>query len=179
MSHSFTLDFRIFGRSQAAAQRVLRRISRFIEGRLRLRINRNKSKAARLSAGSFLGFELRHGQWRWTDAAVKRFKERIRAISARSNGRSMASRIAALPRYVTGWLNDFGHSRSYAELVELDQWRRVRLCYWQPWKRPRTRRCHLLALGLVRDEGQLATRHRKGYWRMAGTSVVQRALPNQ
>ena len=138
-------------------------------------------QAARLSAGSFLGFELKRGKLRWTDAAVKRFKERIREITARSNGRSMESRIEALQRYVTGWLNYFGHSHSYAELVELDHWlrRRVRLCYWKQWKRPRTRRRHLLALGLARDEVQLATRSRKEYWRMAGNSIVQRALTNQ
>jgi RNA-directed DNA polymerase len=174
-------DFRIFVRSQAAAQRVLRSTSRFIEGRLRLRINWTKSRAARLSAGSFLGFELKRGKLRWTDTAVRRFKERSREITARSNGRSMESRIEALQRYVTGWLNYFGHSHSYAELVELDHWlrRRVRLCYWKQWKRPRTRRRHLLALGLSRDEVQLATRSRKGYWRMAGNSIVQRALTNQ
>jgi RNA-directed DNA polymerase len=165
----------------AAVLRVLRSISRFIEGRLQLRINWTKSKAARLSAGSFLAFELKRGKLRWTDVAVKRFKERIREITARSHGRSMQSRIEALQRYVTGWLNYFGHSHSYAELVELDHWlrRRVRLCYWKQWKRPRSRRRHLLALRLSRDDAPLATRSRKGHWRMAGNSIVQRALTNQ
>ena len=93
----------------------------------------------------------------------------------------MRTRIAALKRYVIGWLNYYGISRSYAELVELDQWlrRRVRLCYWKQWKRPRTRRRHLLALGVSREKVKLATRSRKGYWRMAGNSIVQRALTKQ
>jgi RNA-directed DNA polymerase len=174
-------DFLIFVRSQRAAQRVLRSISRFIEGRLRLRINPIKTKAARLSACTFLGFELRRGKLHWTDASVKRFKERVREITKRSNGRNMKVRIEALKRYVSGWLNYFGHSHSYAEVVELDQWlrRRVRLCYWKQWKRPRTRRRHLLALGISRDDVKLATRSRKGYWRMAGNSIVQRALSKQ
>ncbi|MGH8066928.1 MAG: group II intron maturase-specific domain-containing protein [Candidatus Entotheonellia bacterium] len=165
----------------AAGLRVLRSISRFIAGRLRLRINWTKSQATRLSAGSFLGFELKRGKLRWTDAAVNRCKERIREITARSNGRSMESRIEALQRYVTGWLNYFGHSHSYVALVEVDHWlrRRVRLCYWKQWKRPRTRRRHLRALGRSRDEVPLATRSRKGCWRMAGNSIVQRALTNQ
>ena len=174
-------DFLIFVRSQRAAERVLRTISRCIEGRLRLRMNPNKTKAARLSACTFLGFELRRGKLHWTDAAVKRFKERVREMTKRSNGRNMTARIEALKRYVSGWLNSFGHSRSYAGLVALDQWlrRRVRLCYWKQWKRPRTRRRHLLALGIPRDEVKLATRSRKGYWRMAGNSIVQRALTKQ
>jgi hypothetical protein len=148
---------------------------------LRLRINWTKSKAARLSAGALLGFAWKRGTLRWTDAAVQRFKERIREITARSNGRSMESRIEALQRDVTGGLNDCGHRHSYAELVELDHWlrRRVRLCYWKQWKRPRTRRRHLPALGLSRDEVQRATRRRQGYWRMAGNSIVRRALTNQ
>jgi RNA-directed DNA polymerase len=174
-------DFLIFVRSQRAAKRVLGSISRCIEGRLRLRINSNKRKAARLSACSFLGFELRRGTLHWTDAAVKRFKERVREITTRSNGRNMKVRIEALKRYVSGWLNDFGHSHSYAEVVALDGWlrRRVRLCYWKQWKRPRTRRRHLLARGISRDDVKLATRRRKGYWRMAGNSIVQRALSKQ
>jgi RNA-directed DNA polymerase len=93
----------------------------------------------------------------------------------------MRYRIEVLRRYVTGWLNYYGHSRSYTQLLELDQWlrRRVRLCYWKQWKRPRTRRRHLLALGISKDDVKLATRSRKGCGRMAGNSIVQRALIKQ
>ncbi len=70
---------------------------------------------------------------------------------------------------------------SYAELLKLDQWvrRRVRLCYWKDWKRPRTRRRHLMALGISKDDVKLASRSRKGTWRVAGNSIVQRALTKQ
>jgi len=89
--------------------------------------------------------------------------------------------IRDLRRYVIGWLNYFGHSRSYNKLVELDHWlrRRVRLCYWKQWKRPRTRRRNLLALGAKRDEVKLASRSRKGYWRMSSNRILQQALTNQ
>jgi len=171
-------DFLIFVRSRSAAERVLRAVTRFIEGHLALVINEAKSKAARLRECTFLGFRIHQGKLRWTDAAVQTFKQRVREITNRSNGKSMRQRIPVLRRYVVGWLNYYGHSRSYSQLLELDQWlrRRVRLCYWKQWKRPRTRRRHLLALGSPRDEVKLATRSRKGYWRMAGNSVVQRAL---
>ena len=55
----------------------------------------------------------------WTDAAVKRCKERVREITNRSHGRNLTSRLEALKREVSGWLNDFGYSQSYAEVVEL------------------------------------------------------------
>jgi len=174
-------DFLIFVRSRSAAERVLRTVTRFIEGHLALIINEVKSKAARLRECTFLGFRIHQGKLRWTDAAVQTFKQRVRQITKRSNGKSMRQRIPVLHRYVVGWLNYYGHSRSYTQLLELDQWlrRRVRLCYWKQWKRPRTRRRHLLALGIPRDEVKLATRSRKGYWRMAGNSIVQRALTKQ
>jgi len=174
-------DFLIFVRSRSAAQRVLHSVGRFIEGKLALVINRTKSKAVRLGDCTFLGFTMSQGKLRWTAAAVQRFKERVREITHRSNGKSMRQRIPILRRYVTGWLNYYGHSYSYSQLLELDQWlrRRVRLCYWKQWKRPRTRRRHLLALGISKDDVKLATRSRKGYWRMSHNSVVQRALTNQ
>ena len=174
-------DFLIFVRSRSAAQRVLRSVGQFIEGKLALIINRTKSKAARLGECTFLGFTMSRGKLKWTDAAVYRFKERVREITNRSNGKSMRQRIPVLRRYVTGWLNYYGHSRSYTQLLELDQWlrRRVRLCYWKQWKRPRTRRRHLMALGISKDDVKLASRSRKGYWRMPGNSIVQRALTKQ
>jgi RNA-directed DNA polymerase len=174
-------DFLIFVRSRAAAERVLRSVGRFIEGKLSLTINQTKSKAARLRDCTFLGFTMRRGKLHWTDTAVYRFKQRVREITNRSNGKSMRQRIPELYRYVTGWMNYYGHSRSYSQLLELDQWlrRRVRLCYWKQWKRPRTRRRHLMAMGISKDDVKLATRSRKGYWRMARNGIVQRALTNE
>jgi len=77
-------DFLIFVRSRSAAQRVLHSVGRFIEVKLALIINRTKSKAARLSECTFLGFRMHRGKLHWTDAAVYRFKERVREITNRS-----------------------------------------------------------------------------------------------
>jgi len=171
-------DFLIFVGSHKSAERVLGTVTRFLNSHLRLQVNHEKSKAARINECSFLGFELRRGKLRWRASAVKRFKDRIREITCRKRGRSMETVIAELRLYVRGWLNYFGHSRSYNELMVLDQWlrRRVRLCYWKQWKRPRARRRNLIALGISREDVKLASRSRKGYWRMSGNSIVQRAL---
>ncbi len=174
-------DFLIFVGSQAAAERVLGTVTRFLNGHLQLKVNKAKSKAARISACNFLGFELRRGKLRWTASAVQRFKDRIREITCRRSGRSMEAIIAELRPYIRGWLNYFGHSHSYNELVGLDQWlrRRVRLCYWKQWKRPRARRRNLMALGISREDVKLVSRSRKGYWRMSANSIVQRALTKE
>ena len=116
----------------------------------------------------------------WSDKALKRFKEKIQQITGRSRGVSMRQLLTELRRYVVGWLNYFGISQAYRGIPELDQWlrRRVRLCYWKQWKRPRTRRRHLIRLGIQPAEVYKASRCRRGYWWMAGTSIVQRALDN-
>ena len=117
----------------------------------------------------------------WTDKALKRFKERIQEITSRSRGVSMRALLTQLRRYVVGWLNYFGISQAYREIPQLDQWlrRRVRLCYWKQWKRPRTRRRNLIRLGIHPAEVYKATRSHRGYWFMAATSIVQRALDNR
>ena len=144
-------------------------------------VNRQKSKAAHLSDRAFLGFQIRRGRIVWTDKALKRFKERVQEITSRSRGVSMRVLLTQLRKYVVGWLNYFGISQAYREIPELDQWlrRRVRLCFWKQWKRPRTRRRHLIRLGIHPTEVSKATRSHRGYWFMAGTSIVQRALDNR
>ena len=78
-------------------------------------------------------------------------------------------------------MNYFGISHTYRVVLELDDWirRRVRLYYWKMWKGPRTRRRHLIRLGINPERVHLASRSRKGYWRMSGNSLVQRALSNE
>ena len=89
--------------------------------------------------------------------------------------------MASVTRYVTGWMNYFGISHTYKMVRERDEWlrRRVRLYHWKQWKQPRTRRRNLIKLGADPDTVHMATRSRKGYWRMSANSIVHRALNNQ
>jgi len=174
-------DFLILVKSLRAAQRVMQSVTRFVEARLQLVVNRHKSQVAPLSACAFLGFQIRRGRIVWTDKAQKRFKERIQEITSRSRGVSTFCMLRELRRYVVGWLNYFGLSQAYRVIPELDQWlrRRVRMYYWKQWKRARARRWQLLRLGIHPAEVYKATRSHRGYWWMAGTSIVQRALDNR
>ena len=174
-------DFLILVKSLRAAQRVMQSVTRFVEVRLRLVVNRQKSRAAALSACAFLGFQIRRGRLVWTDKAQERFKERIQEITSRSRGVSTFCMLRELRRYVVGWMNYFGLHQLYRIIPELDQWlrRRVRMYYWKQWKRGRTRRRQLIRLGIHRAEVYKATRSHRGYWFMAGTEIVQRALDNR
>jgi len=175
-------DFLVMVKSAKAAERVMASLTRFVEGRLHLVVNRAKSQAAPLKQCAFLGFQIgARGRAAWTAKALARFKQRVREITRRNRGHRVQDVIDELRRYVVGWLNYFSLSDTYTALLELDEWvrRSVRLYYWKQWKQPRTRRRHLLALGIPKEEVHLATRSRKGYWRMSANSILQRALTNR
>ena len=175
-------DFLVMVNSAKAAERVMGSLTRFVEGRLKLVVNRAKSQAAPLKQCAFLGFQIGpRGQAVWTAKALARFKQRVREITRRNRGHRIQDVIDELSRYVLGWLQYFRLSDTYTALCELAEWvrRRMRLYYWKQWKQPRTRRRHLLALGIPREEVHMATRSRKGYWRMSANSILQRALTNR
>lgn len=171
-------DFLILTRSQDEALAALAKVREVVEGTLKLIVNEDKTKVARLPECDFLGFNLRGKRIRRSTKAAQRFKDRIREITSRSRGLSMRQRIVELQRYCLGWFHYFKVGLSYAEALHWDQWirRRVRLCHWKDWKRPGTRRKRLLELGTDPAEVHLATRSRKGYWRMSSHRIVQQAL---
>ncbi len=174
-------DFLVLVKSAKAAERVLASLTRFVEGKLELVVNRTKSRSGPLKTCAFLRFQIgRGGKPVWTTKALARFKQRVREITRRNRGHRVQDVIDELRRYAAGWINYFGIGHAYTVVVELAEWirRRVRLYHWKQWKQPRTRRRHLLALGIPPVQVHLASRSRKGYWRMSGNSILQRALTN-
>ena len=120
---------------------------------------------------------MRHKIW-WTEKSQRKFKDRIREITKRTRGQSPTKVVSELKMYVRGALNYYGRGMKYGEARELDSWMRmrVRLYHWKQWGRPRTRRRKLLALSIGREEVHMASRSRKGPWRISHTSIVLRAM---
>jgi RNA-directed DNA polymerase len=175
-------DFIVMVKSANAAKRVLASLVRYCEGRLRLIVNRAKSRAAPLKQCAFLGYRIDHkGTLAWTEKAQHRFKERVREITSRNRGHKVENVIDELKLYIRGWLNYYKLSSTYKEVLALSVWvrRRVRLYYWKQWKQPRTRRRNLLSLGADPATVHMATRSRKGYWRMSQNEIVRHALNNR
>jgi RNA-directed DNA polymerase len=175
-------DFIVLVKSANAAKRVLAALTRYCEGRLKLIVNRAKSRAAPLKQCAFLGYRIDNkGTLAWTDKAQHRFKERVREITSRNRGHKVQTVIDELNPYIRGWLNYYKLSSTYKEVLALSVWvrRRVRLYYWKQWKQPRTRRRHMLALGVNPGKVHMATRSRKGYWRMSQNELVRIALNNR
>lgn len=175
-------DFIVTVKSANAAKRVMASLIRYCEGRLQLVVNRAKSRVAPLKSCEFLGYRLNNrAKLAWTQKARQRFKQRIKEITSRNRGHKVQTVIGELDQYVRGWLNYYRFSSTYSEAKDLSEWirRRVRLYYWKQWKQPRTRRRNLLALGVNPKRVHMASRSRKGYWRMSQTEIVRFALNNR
>jgi len=174
-------DFIIVVKSKRAAERVMASISSYIETKLKLVVNRAKTKVAKLSQCSFLGFIISAKVIRTAEPKLAAFKQAIRHITTRSWSIAMSERLKRLRLYVNGWLGYYAIGMPYAQARALDKWlrRRVRLCYWKQWRLPRTRFRNLLKLGINRSTIKQASRCRKGYWRCSQLSVVRIAMNNK
>ncbi len=124
-------------------------VTRFLEKRLKLNVNQEKSKVAHTNEITFLGFSFTGAKIRWSDKAFVRFKQRIKELTGRSWGVSMEYRMFKLAEYLRGWMGYFGISERYRPIPELDHWlrRRVRMCYWKQWRFCRTKVRELTKLG--------------------------------
>lgn len=178
-------DVRIFVRSKRAAHRVLGSVAKVIEGRLHLKVNREKSKVVPASVMTMLGFGFyfaRGGKVRVRvdPKAINRLKMRIRELTSRRWSIAMDERIAAINRYVTGWMGYFRLADTPRVFSDLDEWfrRRMRQIRWKEWKRWSAKYRNLKALGIGDRQARDWAASSKGYWRIAGSAVLDRALPN-
>ena len=174
-------DFIILVESQSAGERVMISIRRFLERKLKLKVNEKKSCVALTDQINFLGFTFKGTKIRWSEKAFKEFKRRVRLLTGRSWFVSMDYRLRKLAQYVRGWTNYFGISEYYRPIPELDHWlrRRVRMCYWKRWRRTRTKVRELLKLGTSLKAAISVGLSRKGYWRLSRTLATQSGMTNQ
>jgi RNA-directed DNA polymerase len=180
----FADDGRIYVASERAGERVMASITQHVEQRLKLKVNREKSVVDRATKRTLLGFGFlyRHGEVkvRVDRKARARAKARLRRLTARRWGVSMERRIMAINRFTVGWTGYFALADTPRPFEELDEWlrRRLRQVRWTEWKRIRTKRRNLIALGIPTDQARQWACTSKGYWRIAGSPPLHLALPN-
>jgi RNA-directed DNA polymerase len=178
-------DCVIFVGSKRAGDRVMESVSRFIEKKLRLEVNREKSAVGRPWERKYLGFCLTNSRknpkirihWK----TIKRFKQRVREITARRRGRSLSQVIDELNQFMSGWWNYYGLAESFNRLRPLPHWirRRLRALVWKHWKNRKTRVGELLKRGVSRNYAVTTGCARKGPWRMSKVKWVNIALPDE
>ncbi|ATY85356.1 group II intron reverse transcriptase/maturase [Kyrpidia spormannii] len=177
-------DANIYVRSRRAGERVLASIRKFLQERLKLKLNEQKSTVDRPWKLKFLGFSMykrKAGEIRIRLArqSIDRVKTKIRALTARNQPIAMEERIRRLNTYLGGWIGYFALAETPSTFEEIEGWirRRLRMCLWKQWKRVRTRYRELRALGLPEWVVHPFANARKGPWRMAH-GPMNRALDN-
>lgn len=177
-------DMMIFCRSKKAAKRTLEKILPFIEGKLFLKVNREKTKVAHVKDVKFLGYGFYiyrgKGRLRIHPKSVRKLKEKIRIVTGRSNGMGIEERKSRLNSIVRGWMNYFKLADAKKLLQGLDEWlrRRIRMVTWKRWKRIRTRGTNLMRAGIDRKQAWMWANTRKNYWRIANSPILKRAISN-
>jgi len=173
-------DCNIFVASKRAGQRVMESVTRFVEGKLKLKVNREKSAVDRPWKRKFLGFSFlsdKKATIRLAPQTLSRIKEKVRELTNRTRSMSMESRITKLNQYLIGWIGYFRLASAKGHCEKLDQWirRRLRMCLWKQWKRVRTRIRELRALRVPEWACCVMANSRRGAWEMSRN--INNALP--
>ena len=176
-------DCNIYVRSQRAGERVMASVERFLSRRLKLKVNKAKSAVARPSTRKFLGFSFtnrKQPRRRIAPQSLARFRGRIRELTRRTRGKSLAQIVKESSAYLIGWRGYFGICETPSVLRELDQWtrRRLRAVAWKQWKRGSTRFAELRRCGVGRDLAAQTAGSPHGPWRLSNSPALAIALPN-
>jgi RNA-directed DNA polymerase len=174
-------DCNIFVRSQAAGERVIESISNFIRNKLKLKINKEKSKVCYSNQTKFLGYTIqRDGMLSIAETSLTRFKDKIRKVTKRNRGKSFEQIISELNSIIRGWLQYFKQAKCQRQLHNLDKWIRRKLrCYRiKQCKRTITLQRFLKELGVEKWNSWILALSGKGHWRKSGCPQVQQAMNN-
>ena len=157
-------------------------ISQFIEKRLKLKVNREKSAVDSPTRRKFLGvsfYRKKDGMGvRVHPQSIKRLKEKVRAVTMPANTMRMEQRVDRLNQIIRGWVNYFKVADIQKHCHKLDEWmrRRLRMCYWEQWKKIKTRYDNLVTHGIDEQKAWQYANTRKGSWRRAKSPILCRIL---
>ena len=177
-------DCMIFCKSKKGAERTLKNIIPFIEGKLFLKVNRNKTTVSLISKVKYLGYSFYRykGKCRFRvhPKSIEKMKNRIRELTNRSNGWGNEYRALKLTQYIRGWVNYFGMADMKSLLKKTDEWLRhkIRAIYWKQWKKTRTKYKRLRALGMEEIQVHKHANSRHGIWFCSGLQHLNYALNN-
>lgn len=178
-------DCNIYVRSRRAGLRVMKSMVEFIEGKLKLKVNEQKSAVDRPWRRKFLGFSFTshkaNPRIRISKESIKRFKQRVKELTSRKKSMNMKDRIEKLNRYLVGWLGYYQLAETPSIFGNLDGWirRRLRMIRWKEWKKVKTKYKNLMKLGINKGKAWEWANSRKAYWRIAKSPILSRALGNK
>ena len=177
-------DCNIYVKSEAAGQHAMAAITGYLEKKLKLQVNRDKSAVARPWNRKFLGYSVtwhKQARLKIADSSLKRLKDRVREIVAGNASRNLGATVTMLNPVLRGWTSYFRLTEVKGVLEELDGWirRKLRCLLWRQWKRPATRSKRLQVQGLDKTRAWKSARNGRGPWWNAGASHMNAAYPKR
>ena len=180
-------DIVILAKSKRAGERLLESSKRYLEEKLKLKLNTEKSKVVSVYAirnFKFLGFALGKGKngiyIRAHAKSLKKAKQKLKELTSRSQGRNVRIVMRNVKVYIRGWLGYFGIASMKTTMQEWDGWlrRRIRMYIWKQWKKPKARVGNLMKLGMPKWKAYRNGNSRKGYWAVAGSGILTHTVTN-
>ena len=177
-------DLMIFTKSKRAAQRQYERVSKFIEGKLKLRINKDKTEVSNLNQVKYLGYAFYrirgNCRLRVHPKSITKLKDKLREATSRSNGMSIEGRKLKLNQIIRGWVQYFKLADMKAIMQTIDEWlrRRIRMITWKRWKKVKTKYENLRKLGVAKEKALEWANTRKSYWHIANSWILATTLTN-
>ena len=180
-------DIIVTARSKRAAERLLETSRKYLEGKLRLKLNMEKSKVVSVYSPKFkfLGFALAKNKYgvmiRAHKESLKKAKAKLKQLTKRNQGRNVRVVMNKVKMFASGWLNYYCIASMKRKMQEWDEWlrRRFRQYIWKQWKKPKTRISNLKKLGIPENYAGMWGNTRLGYWRVAGSAILKRSITNE
>lgn len=181
-------DIVLLAKSKRAAERLLESSAKYLEGKLKLAVNREKSRTVSVFAirnFKFLGFALgRNGSGIYVRVHAKtwkKFKSKLKDLSSRRSVQSIKPSLGKIKVYARGWLNYYGIASMKNNIDDINGWlyHRIRMCIWKQWKKPRTKVRNLIRMGVPEDLALQAGNSRRGHWFTTHTVAVNMAMTKE
>lgn len=178
-------DCSIYVRSEKSAHRVMETVTEYIEGNLKLKVNRDKSKVSKPTDSTLLGFSFYKSENKWeiriASKSWDRIKEKMKERTKRKDPANAKEKIKKMEAVIRGWVNYFAIAKAGSRMKELDGFVRMRLRIglWKQWKTPGRRRTELIKAGMNNRDSYQWSYSRKGYCRIAHSRILHTALNNE
>ncbi len=179
-------DCNIYVKKQRSGERVYASLTNFLEKKMKLKVNKEKSKVDQPKNRKFLGFSFY--QWKGetkikvAPPSIERLRTKVKDLCKQGRGWNLGRFVKErLNPYLRGWANYYRITDAKTVFEELDQWirRRLRLIMWRQWKRNWTRRNNLMAAGLSEQRAVQSAFNKRGPWWNSGASHMNHAFPKQ
>ena len=181
-------DIVLLAKSKRAAERLLVTSTTYLEGQLKLKVNREKSRIVSVFARKYfkyLGFTLgKNGSGTFVRVHPKawdKMKAKLKELASRKRVQKLRDSLDKIKVYMRGWLNYYGTASMKHPIEKLNKWlyHRIRMCIWKHWKKSRTKIRNLRVLGVPEETAYKAGNCRRGYWWTSNTVAVKMALTKE